>query len=483
MAAANLTQRDIEAGLRQLGLGQGDIALMHSSLASMGWVEDGANTVLNALLNVLGPAGTLVVPIFGDLGVLTQIVENHPHAVRSIHPLAAVAAIGKEAAAICRDHWRAELAHGPDTPYACIADLGGWVLLLGVDQDRSTTLHTVEELLRLPYLRTTEEKTFETPSGPVTRSWPLFPGPHRDFIGSDALLRASGKMTVGRIGSAVARLIRSRDLIDILVAHGRTNPAWALCNNPNCADCVAQLAALRHDRLAKESFRLAAGSRLAGRYVPEIIENLTAAGITAVELDLVQGRPACGLGGRLAGVCDEFRAAGIAVSALRTAAVTENDEAVLDNARAAGVTRLVLPLSGRAGLIGRAARDRQMEVSFFNVAMSSEIASQLLLEMQADGLKPRFTFSAAGFARAGEEPFLKSYKRKLRRFVDQLDVADATFEGASTPLAGGNAEIKEMISILRCAGFDGWFTLTSGGPDGENLRQTCDRFMRLLDQM
>ena len=483
MAEAHLTQRDIEAGLRQLGLSQGNIVLMHSSLASMGWVEGGANTVLSALLSVLGPDGTLVVPIFGDFGVLTKLVGNHPHAVRSVHPLAAVAAIGRDAAAICRDHWKAELAHGPDTPYVRIADLGGWVLLLGVDQDRNTTLHTVEELLRLPYLRTTEEETFETPVGAVTKSWPLFPGPHRNFIGSDALLRASGKMTVGRIGTAVTRLIRSRDLIDIMVEYGRTNPAWALCDNPNCPDCVAQLAALRRDRLTKESFHLAAGSRLAGRYIPEMIDNLTAAGIRAVELDWVQGRPACSLGRRLAGVCDEFRAAGIVVSALRAEAVTENHEAVLDSARTAGIMRLVLPLSSRAGLIGRAASDKQMEVSFFNVAMSSEIASQMLLDMQSDGLKPRFTFSAAGFARAGEEPFLKSYKRKLRRFVDQLDVADATFEGAATPLACGNGEIKEMISILRCAGFDGWLTLASGGPDGEGLRQTSDRFMCLLDHM
>jgi methylmalonyl-CoA mutase cobalamin-binding subunit len=276
-------------------------------------------------------------------------------------------------------------------------------------------------------------------------------------------------------------LIRSRDLIDILVDHGRTNPAWALCDNPGCADCVAQRAALRCHHLARETFHLAAASSLAGRYVPEMIENLTAAGITAVELDCVQSRPARSLGGRLAAVCEELRAANIAVSALRTTAVTENDEALMDVAREAGIPRVVVPLSGRAAPVARAARDRQMEVSFFNVAMSSEVASQLLLEMQSDGLTPRFTFSAAGFARAGEEPFLKSYRRKLRRFVDQLDVSDATFVGSSVPLACGNGEIKEMISILRCAGFSGWFTLTGGGP--EPLRQTASRFFRLLDEM
>ncbi len=67
--------------------------------------------------------------------------------------------------------------------------------------------------------------------------------------------------------------------------------------------------------------------------------------------------------------------------------------------------------------------------------------------------------------------------------MDQLDVVDATFDGAAAPLACGNGEIKEMISILRCAGFDGWFTLASGGPEGEGLRQASYRFMRLLDEM
>jgi aminoglycoside 3-N-acetyltransferase len=483
MAITHVTQGEIEAGLRQLGLGRGDTVIVHSSLASMGRVEGGVETLLHAFLEVLGPEGTLVVPVFGDLGVLTKAVANHPSAARSIHPLADVAAIGNYAGAICRDHWKAELAHGPETPYTRIAELNGWVLLLGVDQDRNTTLHTVEELLRLSYLQTTDEKTFDTPEGAVTKSWPLFPGPHRNFIGIDSTLRAGGKMNVGNIGTAVARLIRSRDLIDAVLEEGRRNPAWALCDNPKCADCVGQHAALRRRRFAQERFRLSAGSQLAGRYVPEIIENLQAAGIGAVELDWIQGRAAGALGDRLPAVCAEFRAAGISVSALRSAAVTENDEVVLDSARAAGITRVVMPLSARSGLVCRAARDRQLEVSFFNVAMSSEIASRLLLEMNAEGLQPGFTFSAAGFARAGETPFLKSYKRKLRRCVDQLDVADATFDGAPAPLANGNGEIKEMISILRCAGFDGWLTLASGGPQGESLLDTCGRFVRLLDQM
>ena len=172
-----MTQHEITAGLRKIGLKKGDHVLLHSSLASLGQVTGGAVVVAQAFRTVLGPAGTLLVPTFGgdSLGVITKVVREDPRAVHSIHPMAAVAAIGGAAESLCREHWKAELAHGSDTPYTRLAEIGGYVCLLGVDQDRNTTLHTVEELLRLPYLKTTPHRTFATPDGDVTRSWPFFP--------------------------------------------------------------------------------------------------------------------------------------------------------------------------------------------------------------------------------------------------------------------------------------------------------------------
>lgn len=483
-AKGTLTGVEIEADLRDLGLGAGDKVLVHSSLASLGRVAGGAQTVVRAILNVLGEQGTLVVPIFGDLGIITKTIEAMPGSVKSVHPLAAVAAVGRDAQAICRGHWKAELAHGMDTPYTRLADVGGWVLLLGVDQDRNTTLHTVEELLRLPYLKTTEAKTFDTPDGPVTKSWPLFPGPHRDFIGIDHVLRASGKMKVGRVGNAVARLIRSRDLIDVITQEGRCHPAWALCENPNCADCVKQRASLRRARFADETFRLAAGARLAGRYVPEVIENLHASGIGAVELDWIQGMPAFRLADKpLVAACEQFRQAGIEVSAFRVIALTGNIAAILDRAKTAGIGRVLLPLSHLAAAHAKLGTERGIETAFFNHAMTADVASDLLLAARDGGVEPRFAFNAAAFARSGEKPFLKSYKQKLRRFVDQLDLEDALFDGTPAQLAEGNAEIKEMVSILRCASFGGWFVLTSACPPVTSLRDAVAKFSGLLERM
>ncbi|MFH1970288.1 MAG: AAC(3) family N-acetyltransferase [Verrucomicrobiota bacterium] len=477
-------QAEIERGLKTAGLKKGATVILHSSLASLGQVAGGAKTVVNAFLRVLNPTGTLVVPTFGALGAITDAVKAHPKAVQSLHPLANVAAIGGKAQAICRDHWQAELAHEKDTPYMRIAELGGYVCLLGVDQDRNTMLHTVEEMLRLPYLKTTAEKTFDMPRGKVTKSWPFFPGPHRDFIGLDRMFQESGKMKIVRIGHAVVRLIKGKDLIALALEAGRQDPAFVLCANPNCADCVAQRANLWRARFAGESFHLAASTHLSGRYVPEIIEQCARAGIHGVELDILEGQPVeLMTADKLKTTVAALREGKLEVTALRARAVGTKPSVLIERARGCGVVRVVLPFSERAEEALAAARDQGIALSFFNTMFDSEQTSAMLLRLKDKGWNPGFTFSATGFARLGEKPFSGSYKKKLRRFVDQLDVEDCLFDGTPQPLAHGNAEIKELISILRCASFDGWLVLGAGNRGLGSLSEMAGRFVKLLDAM
>jgi aminoglycoside 3-N-acetyltransferase len=479
-----LTKADIAAGLRELGLKQGDIVLLHSSLASLGNVKGGAGAVVEAFLDVLGDSGTLVAPVFEPgLGLISEAIGNHPRAVPSIHPLACVAAIGKDAGELCHDHWKAETAHTQETPYLRIADKGGYVCLLGVDQDRNTTLHTAEALLRLPYL-TTESRTFPVPGGQATRSWAFFPGPHRDFIGLDAMLRKSGRMKMRRIGNSIVRLIRSRDLIDLALEAGRKDPAFVLCENPNCPDCIEQRARLRQDLFKRESFSVVASAALAGEFAETIAARCREAGISAVELDALRARPLTMLKPPVVvKAISLLREEGIQVVSLRSPAVSERLPELITLAHEQQVQRVVAPLCQNAAVYAASAKKASVAISFYNSDLDSDACSKVLLQLRDQKLAVGFTFNGANFARCGELPFLVSYKKKLRRFVDQLDVEDGTYDGRPQSLACGNAEVKEMISILRCASFSGFVTLAAGNRHAGSLEDAAARLQALLRTM
>ena len=61
---ASLSQKDIENGLREVGLSSGMMVEVHSSLSSFGHVQGGADTVIRALQNAVGEDGAIVMPAF-----------------------------------------------------------------------------------------------------------------------------------------------------------------------------------------------------------------------------------------------------------------------------------------------------------------------------------------------------------------------------------------------------------------------------------
>ena len=63
-----VTGDDIVRGVRQLGVKDGDLLQVHSSLSSFGYVEGGADAVVGALLEAVGSGGTVMVPTFNHGG-------------------------------------------------------------------------------------------------------------------------------------------------------------------------------------------------------------------------------------------------------------------------------------------------------------------------------------------------------------------------------------------------------------------------------
>lgn len=71
------TRQSLAADLRRLGVASGMVLLVHSSLSSLGWVCGGPVAIIQALMDVLTPQGTLVMPAHtGDYSEPAN--WNHP---------------------------------------------------------------------------------------------------------------------------------------------------------------------------------------------------------------------------------------------------------------------------------------------------------------------------------------------------------------------------------------------------------------------
>ena len=57
-----ILKEEIVQKLREVGLEKGDVVMVHTSLKQMGYVCGGAQTVIEALMEVVGKDGTIMMP-------------------------------------------------------------------------------------------------------------------------------------------------------------------------------------------------------------------------------------------------------------------------------------------------------------------------------------------------------------------------------------------------------------------------------------
>jgi len=160
-----LTGRDFRRTFLAAGVKRGGILMVHASLSRFGYAQDGSATVVQALLDVLGPRGTLAMPthsnsVLGDapynprtspslVGAVTEYFRRQPGVLRSLHPTHSVAAFGPAARTLTESH---------RPPLAPLAREGFWGRLYDLDGDilllcpirNATVFHVGETWEELP---------------------------------------------------------------------------------------------------------------------------------------------------------------------------------------------------------------------------------------------------------------------------------------------------------------------------------------------
>lgn len=177
-----ITKEKLINDLKSIGVKKGMTLIVHSSLSKIGFVSGGAQTVVQALKEVLGSEGTLVMPTHSadvsdpaewhnpsvpkewiealqetmpafepdktptfHMGKIVESFMMSDDVIRSNHPKVSFAAWGKDNDEITKDH---PLDHGMgiDTPMHNVYKKEGYVLLIGVDYDSNSSMHLGEHL-------------------------------------------------------------------------------------------------------------------------------------------------------------------------------------------------------------------------------------------------------------------------------------------------------------------------------------------------
>lgn len=230
---------------------------MHTSFRAIGPIEDGPDGFIDALVEAVGPEGTIVMPSWSaeddylfvpehsncreDLGIVADTFWRRHDVVRGSHAFA-VAARGPLAEHIAGSPFIVP-PHAPDSGVARVHDADGWVLLAGVDHDADTTVHLGELEGGAPY-RQPRYILVLSDGVPKRVDYGENDSCCRGFNMVGDWLRSRGLQREGRLGNATGVLARSRDIVATVIEELRDDPCRFLCRSGTCEDCDRSWASL-----------------------------------------------------------------------------------------------------------------------------------------------------------------------------------------------------------------------------------------------
>jgi aminoglycoside 3-N-acetyltransferase len=240
----------LTADIRALGISMGDVVLLHSSRRSIGFVAGGTQAVVQALVNVVGAGGTLVVPthtpdntdpadwqhppvpstwwqVIRDhspgfdtartpsqwMGKIAETIRTWPGALRSTHPQVSFAAMGAHARDIVRHH-QLDDALGENSPLGAVYRLNGKAMLLGCGYDSNTSLHLAEYRQPSPPRAGTGSSIRQPDGTSRWTTWTDVVTDESDFTRLGADFEATGAATLGPVGDAATHLMSQPEVVD-----------------------------------------------------------------------------------------------------------------------------------------------------------------------------------------------------------------------------------------------------------------------------
>ena len=169
-----ITKEFLVQNLHSIGIQKGDSLLVHSSLSKMGYLEDGPETLIDALLEVIGAEGNLLMPsspnallqldyvksytLFdvqnspSKLGSITEFFRKRKDVIRSLNATEPVCALGPDALYFTEGHFNELTPYTKKSPFYRLTEKNGKILYIGVTlANAGTSLHILEDAVDFKY--------------------------------------------------------------------------------------------------------------------------------------------------------------------------------------------------------------------------------------------------------------------------------------------------------------------------------------------
>jgi len=246
----SLIQSSLVSGLRSLGILSGDTLEVHTALSKFGHVEGGAKTVVDALMEVVGPNGTIVMSAYPiskgrpltESDIVKGITYKAEHLPEdSTEPTnvgAVVDEFKRRSGVILGIGIHRGAAWGKDAElnslnYEHLLKIRGKVLLMGVGINNCSSMHIPVEKIGLPpevtrLFKLPQDVLDEYPEDRWYVESSRVPGPPGDAWGrvwEEALTK--GLIRSAKIGESECHLFVAREVVEIYERRLLEDP-WGL---------------------------------------------------------------------------------------------------------------------------------------------------------------------------------------------------------------------------------------------------------------
>lgn len=249
-----VTPNDIKDALKKVGLKKGQVVMVHASLSSLGYVCGGAQSIIEALMDIVGEEGTIMMPTqswknldpktgvywqepeewwpiirenipaydkritpTNTMGAVSEMFRQWPGTLRSDHPARSVAAWGHYAKFLTENHDLSNI-FGDNSPIGRLYNLDGQVLLIGVGYDKNTSLHLADARAEYPSKHTIVESSAILVDGKrVWKDYETLAVDGEDFSSIGKEFELTGQVTHVSLGNGTLSFMKQRALVDFAV--------------------------------------------------------------------------------------------------------------------------------------------------------------------------------------------------------------------------------------------------------------------------